>query len=183
MESLAGRFLVASPHLPDENFFRTVVLVIQHDDGGAYGLVLNRPTRHRLGEVLPWGDELGKVAGEALYWGGPVDGPLMALHTDPTSADVDVLPGLYVAVNRDKIHQLLGRSDVTFRIYNGYAGWGPGQLDGEMEMGGWLCTAATVEGVFSDPEDLWRRVVSSIGREILRPTLGKALIPDDPSLN
>ena len=183
MKSLAGHFLVASPRLPDENFFRTVVLVIQHDESGAYGLVLNRPTSHQLKDVLPWGEEIGEVGSHPLYWGGPVDGPLMVLHTEADCADVDVLPGLFVAVNRDKIHRLLDSSTRHFRVYDGYSGWGPGQLDRELELGGWLTAPARVDDVFAEPDGLWRKTVTAIGRQILGPTLTNGPLPEDPSLN
>jgi len=183
MKSLKGHFLVASPHLADTNFFRSVVLIIQHDDEGAFGVVLNRPTSHAIGELLETVSEDPRVLTTPVHLGGPVPGPLVAVHCDIAQAELEVLPGVYFAASQDAVMRIVTEPQGPFRLFHGYSGWASGQLDGELEAGGWLTDQATSEDVFSDYEDLWTRVARRIGLDILSPTIRREQIPDDPSMN
>ncbi len=183
MSSLAGKLLVASPQLQDPNFAQTVVLMIQHEEQGALGVVLNRPGEKTVDEVweIVGKDPFG--CGKLVHVGGPVPGPLLALHTEEELSDQQVFPGLYVTAQASAFDELLQQPEDSFRIYSGHAGWGAGQLEGELKISGWLTSDASVEDVFSDDETLWRQVTSRIGISILAPGLRKDQIPDDPSLN
>lgn len=183
MDSLRGNFLIASPHLSDGNFYRTVVLMIQHDDQGAMGVVLNRPMRNTVAEI--W-----KVVGEAscscpqpIHLGGPVSGPLLAVHTDEELSELKVLPGVFVCTHRDYLNRLVSDERGPFRIFTGYSGWAGGQLESELEQGGWLTAAATKEAVFSDQEELWKKTAADVGLEILSGTVPVRQLPADPSMN
>ncbi len=183
MNSLQGSFLVASPHLADPNFFRTVVLMIQHNEEGAFGVVLNRPGKKTVSEV--WriaGEELDCPCEQLINLGGPVDGPLLALHTDQACGQGEVMPGLFVATHKDLIQQLI-RTQASFRIMCGYAGWGPRQLEGELEAGGWLHCPASLTEVFACPDAMWKQITGKIGLQVIAPTLGKRRVPDEPWWN
>ncbi|MAV38092.1 MAG: hypothetical protein CMJ59_21860 [Planctomycetaceae bacterium] len=183
MDSLRGQFLVASPHLPDPHFSRSVVLMLQHNSSGAVGVVLNRPTDNTIGDLWQHvGDESCTVEG-FVHAGGPVAGPLMALHTNRSLAETEILPGLFVATDRDALTQLVQGTPDRFRLFSGYAGWSAGQLEDELQAGGWLTSPATQSRLFSDAEHLWKRTLDDIGVEILSTVVDRKVMPPDPSLN
>lgn len=180
---IAGHFLVASRYLCDPNFAQSVVLMIHHNDEGAMGVVINRPSGKSVSEV--W-DIIGSEPcdrDDLIYIGGPVPGPLLALHKIEEFSQHDVLPGLYVATDKDSLDVLVRRKNDVLRLYSGHAGWSSGQLEGEMEAGGWLWTKATVDDVFADHETIWKTVTQRIGLEIMAPELNFEHVPPDPSLN
>ncbi len=183
MNSLRGRLLVASPYLEDENFVRTVLLMVDHNEAGAIGLVLNRPSQTRLSNVLHVDrEDCGKE--ECLSLGGPVDGQVVCLHSDVRFADVEILPDVYLASELSQIEQVITDQQSSFKVFWGYAGWGAGQLEAELSVGGWLIANATADDVFEDDEDLlWKRSVSLSGQQILRESLGIGSFPHDPTVN
>ena len=173
--STRGRLLVASPDLVDPNFRRTVVLILTHDAEGAVGLVLNRPTDIAIGEALPrWRDATAPPA--CLYMGGPVQpDAAIGLGFGGSVGDDPVL-GAMGAVDLD------GAPDAhtSVRVFIGYAGWGPGQLDSELARDDWLVVDARIDDVSTaTPEMLWR--------DVLRRQRGHASLfahaPDDATLN
>ena len=183
MQSLSGHLLVASPELLDPNFVRAVVLLIQHTGEGAFGVVLNRPAGNTIREL--WeeiGDGVCKSRGH-VNMGGPVSGPLIALHTDESLSEMEILPGLHFAAERDHLEELVSQKDHFFRIFVGHSGWGGGQLEGELKEGSWLTTPATVDYVFHDEEDLWKKVTRTIGESVLTSALRIKRVPADPSAN
>ena len=95
-----------------------------------------------------------------------------------------VTPGIYVSSHRERLVQVAEQKEEPFRLFTGYSGWGPGQLDAELERGGWLTCPAISEHVFSiDPDELWDHVSKNIGKEITMKSLGIRHVPDDPSVN
>lgn len=179
-ERLGGHLLISGPSLWDPNFRRTVVLVGHHDDEGAVGVVLNEMLGVTVGEAVP---ELGRIAdlGEPVFRGGPVQESSVVVVADfiepskagmlafgsigflPDGSDEDVI----IAVRRA-------------RVFAGYAGWGPGQLEQELAEDSWVIEPALAEDVFHpEPERLWSDVLRRKGRafDLLRA------MPRDPSLN
>ncbi len=183
MESLAGQFLIASPHLPDPNFYRSVVLMIQHNEEGAFGVILNRPTDKTAGEVWELFSDEPCSPEQPIYLGGPVAGPLIALHTESASSEAQILRGVHLTTDRSNLATLICRGAEPLRLFVGYAGWGAEQLEGELEVGGWLTLPANRQDVFSDHNTIWNRVASRIGLDILSPTIRRHPVPDDPSVN
>jgi putative transcriptional regulator len=180
VESLRGHLLIAGPTLLDPNFWRTVVLVGEHSEEGALGVVLNRSSETPVEEALPeltlLADDLG-----AVHVGGPVQPSAVVVLAD--FVDTEAAEALVVGsvgflpseVEPDAIGELR-----RARVYAGYAGWGPGQLDGELEDGSWIVEPALAEDVFtSDPESLWSEVLRRKGG----PFAVLAAMPPDPSLN
>lgn len=184
MKSLQGQLLVASPHLLDTNFSRTVVLMVQHQPQGALGLVLNRPGPWRVHEL--W-EKVGKGACPStapVGLGGPVEGPLMAVHQQPLFADAEVYPGLYFATRTDFLEKIVARTDGVFRLFVGFAGWGAGQLETELTAGGWLTAPAENRLIFdTDTADIWKVVIEGIGSELMQSSLRIKNRPPDPTVN
>jgi putative transcriptional regulator len=179
-ESTQGKLLLASPKLADPNFSRSVVLMIQHNDQGALGLILNRPLpisvqkacEHSLGESC-------EVEG-VLHQGGPCEGPLMVLHGNEMVKDADVLPGVFFTTEKSKIESLLKHQNGRARYFVGYAGWSPGQLEEEMELESWVVADAAPDNVFDDQSNLWATLVR---KQHLGQWVDPSRIPDDPSVN
>ena len=173
--STAGRLLVASPDLADPNFHRAVVLMVAHDDGGALGVVLNRPSAIPVDDGLPGWSEVASPPA-CVYLGGPVE-PTAALGLGEGQGEPsDMIVGSLGAID------LSGRPEEyrSVRVFAGYAGWGPLQLDREVDRGDWFVLDALVEDVTtSAPDRLWREVLR---RQRSRVAMF-ATTPDDPSLN
>ena len=179
-ESTRGRLLIAGPSLLDPNFRRTVVLIIEHSADGALGLVLNRPSESTVSQAVP---ELeGVLDGESqMFVGGPVQPTsviVLARFEDPDGAallsfdDVGVL----------RAEGALGDPPdlLAARGFAGHSGWGPGQLDAELERGDWILEDASADDAFSqDPEGLWSDVLARKGGSYALV----ARMPPDPSLN
>jgi putative transcriptional regulator len=157
----AGVLLVAHPRLPDPNFARTVVLVLQHERSGSTGLVLNRPTSVEPRSVLP---ELAPLEGRAtVHLGGPVMPSRIQLLVGSGPAEARVVDGVYLVRSLQELERTLADPAHPFlRAYAGYAGWAPGQLEAELARGDWFLLPARAADVFaSDREaaELWRRLL------------------------
>jgi putative transcriptional regulator len=180
-ESLEGQFLVAAPTLTDPNFARTVVLICEHSEEGALGVVLNRPAEVSVGEAAP-GLADGTDPDDPLWVGGPVkqDGVLVLVEwRDPPATAQLVVGAVGVLAEGDDVADLPALAD-RVRGFAGFAGWGPGQLDGEIEAEGWLLAPATADDVFTDdPENLWATVLRRMGGTYAL----LATMPEDPSVN
>ena len=161
-----GKLLVASRRLGDPNFVESVVLLIEYGAKGALGLVLNRPSQQGLSALVPQGKELEEQVGQ-VFWGGPVARRqlLMLLRSDrrfEADRTKQVAQGLYVSASRDLLERLLAKGDLApkIRVYAGSAGWGAGQLEGELFRGDWLVLPYEEEIVFSDrPGSVWKRLI------------------------
>jgi len=182
MPSLKGQLLIAAPQLSDPNFSRTVVLMIEHTDDGAFGVVLNRPSDTTVQDVWAQVGQDPTDSQELIHVGGPVTGPLRALHDAPLLSEAEVLPGIHLSTQRDTLDQLV-RGPAAFRLYSGYAGWGGGQLESELTAGGWITRHASGDYIFYHEDDLWERVTKEITDEVLRPILKATHVPVDPSCN
>jgi putative transcriptional regulator len=183
MSSPHGNLLVASPKLGDPNFFRAVVLLVRSSEDGALGLILNRPSNTPLTKV--WGDvsQAPCTTEAVIYHGGPCPGPLMALHTDESLAESEVLPELYFATAKEKIEELVLKPETSVRFYAGYAGWTAGQLDTELNEGAWFTTDAKPEHAFWPSDDLWDRLCHELASTTRLAGIKMKHEPPDPSMN
>ncbi|MGH2870944.1 MAG: YqgE/AlgH family protein [Solirubrobacteraceae bacterium] len=178
MESAQGQLLIAGPGLLDPNFWRTVVLIVEHSEDGALGLVLNRPSETSVQEAVAEPAQLPDLD-DPLYVGGPVQPSalivLAQFHSRDDAAliafdDVGVLPagdGAPAPVRRG-------------RAFAGHAGWSAGQLDSELERGDWILEPARHDDAFtSEPLQLWESVLTRKGGSYALV----ARMPADPSVN
>jgi putative transcriptional regulator len=181
MDSIRGQLLVAGPALLDPNFWRTVVLVIEHNEDGALGLVLNRPSETSVGEAVPELSELLDPA-QHLYIGGPVQpSAVIVLAEFEDRADAALLAFDDVGVlGTGPSEEQLTAGIRAGRAFLGHAGWGPGQLDGELERGDWILEPAKLEDAFSsEARLLWSEVLTRKGGSYALV----ARMPADPSMN
>ena len=184
MKPLKGQLLVAAPKLDDPNFARTVLLMVEHTEDGAAGIVLNRPTEATITDLSE------QVFQESFEWekpinlGGPVAGPLLILHTVEDLADQEVLPGVFSTFISSKIQQLIRRRIEPSLVIANCAGWGPGQLEGEIRSEAWLSMPAKPDHVFwGGAADLWDTTLRQIKAADLTRFLGVRGLPLDPSMN
>jgi len=178
MDSVRGKLLIASPGLLDPNFWRTVVLVIEHSEEGAFGLVLNRPSETSVGEAVQELEELVDPS-EPLFIGGPVQPSsviVLGHFEDPGDAALLAFDDVGVLGAAEQRSAGLKKG----RAFVGHSGWGAGQLDSELERGDWILEAARLEDAFStEPRDLWHDVLTRKGGSYALV----ARMPPDPSLN
>jgi putative transcriptional regulator len=183
MKSLQGQLLIASPRLRDPNFRHSVVLMIQHNDDGALGVILNRPLSATIQEIWSKVSDKPCASQEPLRFGGPCEGPLMAIHTRQTLSESEIIPGVFLGVEPAKLARLVAKAGNKVRFFAGYAGWAAGQLEHEMDEGSWLTVPAQEQHIFYDVADLWKQLTSDIGASTLFSALKIKHVPDDPSVN
>jgi len=180
---MQGQLLLDSGQLGGSFFARTVVLICQHDAEGAFGLVLNRLTGNKVGEALVANlPEQLKLC--PLHLGGPVQPTALSfLHTDAFLPDANVIPNLGLGHSLDSLVEI-GESFSTERkvkMFAGYAGWSPGQLESELQRKAWLTHPASLELVFeTPPQELWGKILKSKGGPKNRLL---SQMPDDLSWN
>lgn len=183
MDSLQGQLLIASRELVDPNFRRTVVLLVQHGDEGALGLVLNRPTKIPIQEAWQQISETSCTINERLRLGGPCEGPLMVLHAHEPCGDIEVVPGLHFTSNSDQIEQLVAEGTGPVRFFAGYAGWGATQLEHELNEGSWFVAPATLADALESDDGLWDLAMKRVGDAQLVSALHIKHIPPDLRMN
>jgi len=161
------------PQLQDPNFLRSVMMIVQHDEDGTFGLVLNRPTDMSASDLcsgldMKWGGD----PEQPLHWGGPVQpqtGWLLFSGPAPFESDDDIKAvgdGMRFAGSLDVLRQVAQDPPDTLQVLLGYAGWGPGQLENELTEGAWLLAPVSREVVFDvDRTVMWEHVVRSLGIE------------------
>ena len=156
-----AKLLVATEQVGGDIFMQTVILILHHDETGALGLVINRPTEVGMDELVSDDDALSAYGGP-IYWGGPVQmNSLRALmKTDETPADAERIVGsVYLVPVNDALKPAL-QDMLYLRLFIGYAGWSPGQLDHEIARGSWHIVPASEDVVFAkDPAGLWKQLV------------------------
>jgi len=180
VNSLQGQLLIASPALLDPNFRRTVVLVTEHNEEGAAGLVLNRPSPNAVAEIVPLLEPLVDD-GDQVWVGGPVQPNAVLVLGEFLDADDAAVPlfgtlGFPSLDEPDEIVPVTTRR----RVFAGYAGWGQGQLEDELAREDWILEEALPDDAFTDaPDELWADVLRRKGGiyELV------ARMPEDPSVN
>ena len=159
-----GMLLIARRGMPDVRFRQTVILLAIHDAGGSLGLILNRASTTELGYLIPRLSDIDKQ-GHRVYFGGPIgidSLKFLVRNSRPFEDTVHIMDDLYIGGSRDTLEHIL-RSDKTnseFRIYLGYAGWGPGQLAGELDRRDWHVRRAKLDEIFSHrTESIWNKLI------------------------
>ena len=179
---LKGQLLLDSGLLNGSFFQRSVVLICQHDAEGAFGLVLNRSSGNKLGEMLI-ADIPDTLKEQPLFLGGPVQlSALSFLHADDYLPQASVMPNLDLGHSLDSLVELSASFSATKKVktFAGYAGWSPGQLEDEMKREAWLTHPASLDLVFeTDPVQLWRMILRQKGPKYRL----LSDMPEDVSLN
>jgi len=179
-DSLRGKLLVASPALSDPSFDRAVVLMTEHSEDGAMGIVLNQPADSAARDLMPSLEEIAHD--DPLFIGGPVQPQavvLLAEFADTSAAAWIVVADVGLA-SADTEFDDLGDAVRRGRFYAGYSGWGPGQLEAEIELDSWIIEPPLPAELFpDDPESLWSDVLARKGGSYMLISR----MPEDPSLN
>ena len=184
MNSLKGHLLVATPDLMGPFFMRTVILMLEHNEEGALGVVLNRPTEATITDISEQVFDGPFEWDKPILLGGPVPGPLVAIHSVEDLADQQVFEGVFSSSEAFKVQQIIRRKTEPCLVVANYAGWGPGQLEGEIEEDSWRSTPAKFEHVFWEgDDDLWEAIRKRMGASDLSQILRIKTVPPDPSLN
>ncbi|MEX0704812.1 MAG: YqgE/AlgH family protein [Planctomycetales bacterium] len=169
-DTLRGQFLIAGKRLRDPNFYKTVVLMVEHGAEGAMGLVVNRPSSMTVAHALSEHFDLPETD-DVVYLGGPVEpSALFILHDGEflDAGEPPVVPGLYVGSSESAFERVVRSateedSGTHFRIYSGCAGWAPGQLENELERGDWHVLPACAElTLCSDPYETWDQLLQKV---------------------
>ena len=181
-KGIQGKLLVATPKLDSTKFERSVILLMQHDDRGTFGVTINKPSTDRVKSA--WENLTGAVPADdqLILAGGPLQGPVIALHQVPDLCDVAMPGGIFVAAQMEKLNELAKYED-PYRIVVGLAGWKNGQLKSELESGCWYMMPSNADTVFEDPEWLWDFCLDECGRRQIADLIGHHGFPDDPSHN
>ena len=183
MKSFQGHFLVAAPHQPDPDFADAVILVVEHSDHGAVGVIVTCPRDRHEGISQQRSTKPRSPERPTLYFGDPVTGPFMAVHTDELFAEVEVVPGVFCSGREKNVLALTQAGEHLCKLFTGYAEWEPGQLEHEVEHGIWRAIPATVEKIFSSVDDLWERLTRQAVDSLLQVMCSVKHIPSDASLN
>ena len=169
-----GLFLIAKPSLADPNFRRTVVLVTQTADASTVGVIVNRPSKLKVAQFLPDEPAAGNYS-DAVYFGGPVMRQILVAvfraETPPEAAAFHVLKGVYLSMHPDNIQALLADPSRSYRLYAGFSGWAPRQLESEFGREDWYVLPADAASVFlKDTASLWDELLEKATRQ--RPQAG-----------
>jgi putative transcriptional regulator len=166
VSDLAPGILIAVPQLDDPNFSRSVVLLVEHNESGAMGIVFNRPSEIALKDIgSEHKMEVHEEAGNA-YIGGPVqrERGFLVHRRAEVEDSVQLNDDVYLSVSTDALRTLLAGDPAAYRLCLGYAGWGPGQLEREMMGGGWLNSSISARRIFDTPVDkIWDAVIRDLG--------------------
>lgn len=183
MKSYQGHLLIASPQLLDPNFRQTVTLLVQHNEEGALGLVLNRPSQMNVGEA--WSQVSAETCerDDKVHVGGPCQGPLMILHDDPAHSQVNVVDSLHFSTDPDDVSWLVEHGLTPIKFFAGYAGWAAGQLEAEMKSGSWLLAPALPQHIFGNQPKLWAELLKAVSPMQADPLMAPRIMPPDPSHN
>lgn len=161
-----GRLLISEPFLPDPNFERTVVLLCEHNEDGSFGFVLNKPSILKLNEVM---DELGTLD-SVVYVGGPVQQDTLHYIHRNTSINnaVEIQSNIYWGGDFELVLSGIDTRQIVsddFRFFLGYSGWGPGQLEAELQEDSWIvCDFVTDNLLFdTEPQEMWKRALANMG--------------------
>ncbi len=183
MRSLQGHLLVASPHLENPAFSKSVVLVIAHHKGGALGVVLNCRMAQTIETLWHQISSRPCLRTEPVRRGGPESGPLLALHATRGVGEHESPQGVFLASHRDQLEQLVSQRGGILRLFVGHVRWQKDQLERELEQGEWHVLPATAKHVFGDDDLLWANSLREIGRTVLLDSLSLTHLPEDPQLN
>lgn len=177
----AGKLLIAAPVLTDPNFARSVIFLCEYNDEGAVGFVLNKPTPHMLGDLLP--ELVSSVL--AIFQGGPVQ--LDTLHMLHRSPEVfggnEIVPGVFWGGSYEALQEAILENHYQspdLRLFVGYSGWSAGQLEEEIAEGSWIVADVNEKLLFdTDTDNLWESAIRSLGKEFEF----LVNVPLDPQLN
>jgi putative transcriptional regulator len=166
--STRGKLLISNSSVIQDFFHKTIVLMVDHDIDGAFGLVLNKPTDQTMFSLIKNLPDT-EFADKTVYSGGPVDNMFVTiLHNGRNTEDpgVEIVPGIYMARSFDTMVEILKSKEIQFRVLQGYAGWSAGQLEDEFERLSWVVSETVNETLLfsnGEPETVWKEALREKG--------------------
>ncbi len=158
------------------------MFVLQHNEQGSFGVVLNRLAKPNL--KLAWEQLTGSSCDDRCFMqGGPIGGPVFAIHRCEFLSEMKIPGGVFVSSNNGSFQELVKQSESDFRIVFGVAGWQTGQLANEIQLGNWLPLNVDPQHVFDDPDSMWERFLLKYGKRTLCDVVGLKRVPKNPWLN
>jgi putative transcriptional regulator len=181
--NLAGDLIIATPQLDQTQFSQAVVLIVQQNETGTFGVMLNRPANEQVKRL--WRTISGHTNARAernISLGGPLSGPVFALHQDIACSEQKVECGLYFATTPQNLKKLVAESTLPYKIFFGAVAWQNGQLEKEIDSGVWFSCVGSKELIFADSEFQWELAVRNYGRRLWE-FLGITNLPRNPEWN
>lgn len=185
-DQFQGCILVASPSWRSEMYGRSVCLLVHHGKEGSVGVFLNRSFPESPDELWKHlaGENSVAASQRRLHFGGPMAGPVIALHNQPELAEFTTVDGVYVAAQLENLQRLVQSHDeAEVRIIVGQATWQPGELESELRDGKWLPISASPQLVFSSEDEMWTRAMRQIGNQFVASISGATGQPANVLLN
>ncbi len=182
-QALQGHLLVASRGLEGTPFGRTVILILQQNDEGIFGVILNRAADSKIAAEWQKNVNSPQHVLEHLYCGGPLGGPVFAVHHDNNLGEIQVSDDLFVSTSTESLDRLFVGPEQPYRVFLGLAGWKLDQLKGELQRGLWYLLDRDELDVVEATDRLWERCLLRYGRSRLWEILGCEEIPANPNLN
>jgi putative transcriptional regulator len=183
MKSLKGQLLISAPDIPDDDFAETVILLVEHAEDGAYGLILNQLTGMTVRKAWAQSNDMPCHIDGLVYAGGPCGEFLTALHTDHKLSNIEIAPNLHYTQEPAKLAQLIERQADPIKFFVGFAGWDKGQLEAELTDGSWLTTPVLPAHVFAYGDELWLHLIRETCGERTISALKIKRRPDELSSN
>ncbi len=180
---LAGDLVIATPKLNETPFSQAVVLIVQQNETGTFGVVLNRPANEQVKRL--WRTMTGyanSTAEQYISLGGPLSGPVFALHQDIDCSEQKVECGLYFATSPQNLKKLASESTMPYKIFFGAVAWQNGQLEQEIDSGAWVSCGGSKELIFADSEFQWELSLRNYGRHLWK-SIGIVNFPRNPEHN
>ncbi|MCB1176159.1 MAG: YqgE/AlgH family protein [Leptospiraceae bacterium] len=161
-----GKILISNSTIVSDEFNKSVVLMVEHDPAGAFGLVFNKPSKYMLSDVVVGVPE-DVSENVRMFWGGPVDHSFISIlhnYNNVPDPGLEVIPGVFLSRSFDLLIRILKEDTGRFKVFHGYSGWGAGQLENEFQRKSWVDHIGSNELVFeNDPEEIWRDALKSKG--------------------
>ncbi len=184
-EKLKGKLLVATESMMGTGFAKAVVLLLQDNREGSFGVILNRPANEQIKQRWRQMSGSPEHVTTQLVEGGPVGGPVFAIHRFQSLGEMELPGEIFLSSNTETIQQLFDQSPENYRIFLGIAGWKPNQLHSEIQKGYWHVVESDPEDIFDDTQWLWERSMFRYGDQLLCDLLDINVheLPLDPALN
>ena len=181
MKSIKGYLLVASPKIKNSIFEKSTILILEHSHKGAYGIIIDKYQRDTTIEEV-WEKSTGykQKSNQLLNIGGPIDGPIISIHTNKKLGEEYVTNKVYFTVAKKIINEII-KKEKTLKVFVGYCRWSKGQIEQEIESGSWFIFESKLEYIFNLKDSLWNEILDTEYLEILKKSIKN--IPLDPSLN
>jgi putative transcriptional regulator len=181
MKSIKGYLLVASPKIKNSIFEKSTILILEHSNKGAYGIIIDKYQRDTTIEEV-WEKSTGykQKSNQLLNIGGPIDGPIISIHTNKKLGEEYVANKVYFTVAKKIINEII-KKEKTLKVFVGYCRWSNGQIEQEIESGSWFIFESKLEYIFNLKDSLWNEILDTEYLKILKKSIKN--IPLDPSLN